>query len=460
MADVEIKHRRDLPAIEELATDAAVTAAAAALARPLVIEIIREVVDACREKMETADRPLTYQGIVRDIITAIATVTASRISRVINGTGILVHTNLGRAPLSETLFENIKKQITGYGNVEFDVPSGKRGQRGVLAERYLAMLSTAEAGTVVNNNAAALFMILNTYAKRRKVIISRGELVQIGGGFRIPDIIRNSGARLLEIGTSNITSLADYRAALSEKPALILKVHRSNFSVTGFTDEVDIKSLVALGKESGIPVVNDLGSGVFVDTSEFIGVREPTVQASVRDGAALTCFSGDKLLGGMQAGLIVGNRDLIAKIKKNPAFRTVRVDKTIFSTLEELLGYYLDGTWRENIKLWRLAATKESELYELGRRLLDAIGGGDKIVLEGSHGRMGGGSLPEIALPSVALVFSSKLSARRIAALFRKTTPPIIGRISDDRFLIDLKAVDPEDEPILVSRIKEILKSL
>ncbi|MBN2226308.1 MAG: L-seryl-tRNA(Sec) selenium transferase [candidate division Zixibacteria bacterium] len=460
MTEKQIKHRRDLPAIEELANDPAVVEAGAALARPLVVDTLREAVDACRGKMETGKQILTYADIVRDAVAALATVTASRISRVINGTGILVHTNLGRAPLSETLFENIKKHITGYGNVEFDIPSGKRGKRGVLAERYLAMLSTAEAGTVVNNNAAALFMILHTYARRRKVIISRGELVQIGGGFRIPDIIRNAGAKLLEIGTSNITTRDDYRTALAENPALILKVHRSNFSVTGFTEEVDLKSLVDLGTEAGIPVINDLGSGVFIDTSEFIGVKEPTVQSSVRDGAALTCFSGDKLLGGMQAGLIVGRREMIDKIKKNPVFRAMRVDKTIFSTLEELLGFYLDGTWRENIKLWRLANTKEAELYEKGRRMIEAIGGGDRIILEGSHGRMGGGSLPEIALPSVALVFAGKLSARHLATLFRKTIPPIIGRISEDRFLIDLKAIDREDEPILISHIKEIIKSL
>jgi len=460
MEDFLIKTKRDFPSVEILVSDEVIIEASAGLARPLTVEIVRETVERVKGQLGKDFKEITYDAFREIIIQSINVYLLKKIGRVINGTGILVHTNLGRAPLSGMLFENIKDHIIGYGNLEFDVASGKRGKRGILAEKYLSLISGAEAGTIVNNNAAALFIILNTLANRRKVLISRGELVQIGGGFRIPDIIRKSGARLVEIGTTNITSLKDYENGLEENPALILKVHRSNFSVAGFTDEVSIKDLIKLGKKNDIPVINDLGSGVLVDTTEFAGVKEPTVQESVRDGADLTCFSGDKLLGGVQAGLIVGRRELIERIKKNPVYRAMRVDKTTFSAIEEMLGYYLDNSWRENIKLWRLASIPEAELYRKGQNLLKEIDAGDKITLEASQGRMGGGALPEVPLPSLALSFSSKLSSTKLAELFRKSDPPVIGRIADDRFMIDLKAVDDEDTVVLVRIIKELISQI
>jgi L-seryl-tRNA(Ser) seleniumtransferase len=460
MNDSAIKSRRDFPAVEKVASDGDVMAASKGLPRPYVIEIIRSTVDRLKSSLGTDFKEITYENLRNRVISELAAASAGRIGRVINGTGILVHTNLGRAPLSETLFDSIRNYINGYGNLEFDVASGKRSKRGELAEKYLAMVSGAESGTIVNNNAAALFVILNTIAARRKVLISRGELVQIGGGFRIPDIIRKSGAKLMEIGTTNITTLDDYSDALEENPALILKVHKSNFAVSGFVDDVDLKALVRLGEKHGIPVVNDLGSGVLIDTSEFAGAREPTVQGSVRDGADLTCFSGDKLLGGVQAGLIVGRKDFISRIKKNPIFRTVRVDKIVFSTMEELLGYYLDGAWEKHIKLWQLASIRESELYEKGKELLRKVGAGDKITLEGSQAEMGGGALPGVSLPSAALVFRGKQPAQKIAALFRSAQPPVIGRIFNDRFMIDLKAVDDADAEILVSVIKRLIDQI
>jgi L-seryl-tRNA(Ser) seleniumtransferase len=460
MEDFIIKSKRDFPAVEKLAMDETILAASEGLARPLVIGIIREVIDKMKPRLGAEIPEISYIRFRRHIIDEINMALMKRIGRVINGAGILVHTNLGRAPLSETLFDRIKSHITGYGNLEFDVANGKRGRRGELAEMYLALISEAEAGTIVNNNAAAIFLILNTLANKKKVLISRGELVQIGGGFRIPDIIRKSGAKLMEVGTTNITTLDDYTSALEENPAIILKVHRSNFAVSGFTDDVDLKTLIGLGRKSGIPVINDLGSGVLIDTTEFAGVKEPTVQGSVRDGAALTCFSGDKLLGGVQAGLIVGAEDLVDRIKKNPVYRTVRVDKTIFSAVEEMLGYYLDGSWKENIKLWRLASVSESELYVKGRKLLEQIDAGDKVLLEGSRAEMGGGALPEVPLPSVALVFRSQLRPTKIAELFRMSHPPVIGRIFEDRFMIDLKAIDDEDYDILASIIKRLIPQI
>ena len=455
-----IKSRRDVPAVEIVTSDKVISKASADLARPLTVEIIRAVVKRIKSEIAQKSTEITYETFRKEIIREIKLVSKKRISRIINGTGILVHTNLGRAPLSKSLFENIKENVTGYGNLEFNVASGKRGKRGELAEKYLSLLSCAEAGAIVNNNAASLFLILNTLANRRKVVISRGELVQIGGGFRIPDLIKKSGARLLEIGTTNITELKDYEEAMEQNPALILKVHRSNFAIEGFTGEADIKSLVRLGKKYNVPVVNDLGSGVFINTSEFIKTKEPTVPESVRSGANLTCFSGDKLLGGLQAGLIVGSKELVSKIKRNPVYRAMRVDKVVFSAMEVLLQYYLDGSWKENIKLWRLAAVDKTELNKRGQKILKNLSAGDKIKLEPSEGQMGGGSLPEVCLPSVGLVFESKLAPQKIAALFRGADSPVIGRIKDDQFIIDLKAIDIDDIDQLLSTIKSIIPKL
>jgi L-seryl-tRNA(Ser) seleniumtransferase len=460
MNEKHIKSKRDFPAVEILASEKEIAAASRYLARPLTVEIIRRTVEKFKTGMDKSSKTVNYSDLVRDIIVEIRQFDAMRIGRVINGTGILVHTNLGRAPLSPELYDTIKGQITGYGNVEFDVTSGKRGQRGILAEKYLAMISGAEAGTIVNNNAGALFVILNTLAHRNKVLISRGELVQIGGGFRIPDIMKKAGARLLEIGTSNVTTRDDYIRALDEHPVAILKVHRSNFSVTGFSDEVDIKSLVDIGHKAGIPVINDLGSGVFINTGEMIGHREPSVQSSVKDGADITCFSGDKLLGGVQAGLIVGQKALITKIKKNPIFRALRVDKTVFSALEILLGHYLDGTWKENIKLWRLASRSQNELLKLAGQAADKCGAGDTIKVEKSAGQMGGGSLPERPIASAALAFSSQIPAIKIAELFRNHQPPVIGRIKDDKFMIDLRAIDNDEINALIRAIKAVIRRL
>jgi L-seryl-tRNA(Ser) seleniumtransferase len=460
MNDKIIKTKRDFPAVEILASEKAVAAASRNLARPLVIEIVRTTIENKKAGLDKKSKPITYASLIKSIVTDIKAVESKRIARVINGTGILVHTNLGRAPLSPELYDIIKGQITGYGNVEFDVASGKRGRRGILAEKYLAMMAGTEAATIVNNNAGALFIILNTLAARKKVVISRGELVQIGGGFRIPDIMKKAGARLLEIGTSNVTTKDDYIRALDENPAAILKVHRSNFSVTGFSDEVDLKTLVALGKKAAIPVINDLGSGVFINTAELIGHREPTVQGSVKDGADVTCFSGDKLLGGIQAGLIVGRSDPVAKVKKNPIFRALRVDKTVFSALEILLGYYLNGTWKDNIKLWRLAARPQTELLRLAGTVKEKCRAGDKLTIEKSEGQMGGGSLPEVPIKSAALVFEADTSAVEIAGLFRSGIPPVIGRIKDDRFMIDFKAVDDDEINMLVRAVKSVLAKL
>ncbi len=380
------------------------------------------------------------------------------ISTVINATGVVVHTNLGRAPLSENLFDEIKKHVTGYGNIEFDNQIGKRGKRGEACEKYLATLSQTESATVVNNCASALFLILNTFANRKKVVLSRGELVQIGGGFRIPGILKKSGAKLSEVGTTNITTKDDYKNAIDSKTGLILKVHQSNFKQSGFVEKTSIKELVSLGEKYKLPVVNDLGSGVFISTKEILGYNEPTVQQSVKQGADLTCFSGDKMLGGCQAGLIVGKKEYIDKIKKNPLFRTMRVDKIVYSILEKLLTIYLNDRYKTDIKLWSILSTPEAILYKRGKAILKALDNPEGLAVEASKAFVGGGALPEAEIPSVAITFNDKFSPNKLLKKFRELSIPVIGRIEDSRLMIDLKAVDESELFYLTEAIKKIIK--
>lgn len=457
MADKIILTPRDFPAVESLLQSEDLTGDILKLPRPVAAEIIKTVVAEQKRKLGEGGKQLTVSSLLETIRIALREEAASKISRVINATGIVVHTNLGRAPLSEAMFREIEKTTVGYGNIEFDLGSGKRGGRGAACERYLATLSEAEAGTVVNNNAAALFLILNTLAARKNVIISRGELVQIGGGFRIPDILKRSGARLCEVGTTNITTLADYENAVDDKTALILKVHKSNFVQAGFTQEVELKALVELGEKRSVPVINDLGSGVFVSTRELLGYHEPTVQESVRSGAALTCFSGDKMLGGVQAGLIVGKQDLVAKIRKNPLFRTVRVDKIVFSVLEKILESYLNGTHHDTVKLWQILSRSIDELRAMATEVVSSSGRASELAVESTDAFVGGGAMPEQSLPSVGLVFPATRSATHLMAKFRSSSPPILGRIDNDRFILDLKAVDRDDLPHLARAIAQAL---
>lgn len=320
MAGKPITALRDFPSVEEIMQSSSLADVLSVVPRPVAVVVVRGVIAARKESFRADRKPLTEDEVISAVKLGIIAAARQEIGQVINATGIVVHTNLGRAPLSDAIFDAIKKTVTGYGNIEFDLLSGTRGKRGVACERYLALLSGAEAGTVVNNCAAALFLALNTLASRKSVIISRGELVQIGGGFRIPDILRKSGARLCEIGSTNITTLDDYEGAIDRGTGLILKVHKSNFVQAGFTEEVPLKDLVELGRRYDIPVFNDLGSGVFVNTRPLLGYAEPTVQQSVSAGADLTSFSGDKLLGGSQAGLLVGRADLVAHkiiVRKN-----------------------------------------------------------------------------------------------------------------------------------------------
>jgi L-seryl-tRNA(Ser) seleniumtransferase len=457
MAKEIIAEPRDFPSVEELLQEPRLAGTVALVPRPIATTIIQRVIAEYKKRLKSKSSPLTFDEFLEDIGNSLCAASRLEISRVLNATGVVVHTNLGRSPISEAMFDRVKKTVTGYGNVEYALEEGTRGSRGQACETYLATLAESEAATVVNNCAAALFVILNTLATRRKVLISRGELVQIGGGFRIPEILKRAGAKLCEIGTTNITTLADYEANADDQTALILKVHKSNFVQAGFTEEVALKELVALGRKRGIPVVNDLGSGVFVPTRPILGHDEPTVQQSVRAGADLTCFSGDKMLGGVQAGLIAGRSEMIKKVKKNPIFRTIRVDKFVFAMLEQLLACYLNGTYQTDVKLWSLLSVPESELYRRGKEILKILGNPRGVSVEATRSYIGGGAFPEKDIPSVGICFDGSRNPDDLMTRFRRYSTPIIGRIDDNRFILDLKAVDLEDLPVLTDAIRSII---
>jgi L-seryl-tRNA(Ser) seleniumtransferase len=370
---------------------------------------------------------------------------------VINATGVILHTNLGRAPLSQTSISAIQDISKGYSNLEFDLPSGQRGSRLVHAESLLKHLTHAEASLVVNNNAAAVLLVLSACARRRNVVISRTQLVEIGGGFRIPDVMQQSGAHLYEVGTTNRVHLADYLAAIEEaSPALILHAHRSNFRITGFTSEPTLSELVEISHQAGIPLVDDLGSGALLDTAQFGLGHEPMVDESLDAGADLVCFSGDKLMGGPQAGIIIGKADLIAKLKKHPLARAIRADKLCLAALSTTLLHYLKDEAIREIPIWRMIAATVDTLQKRAETWMQALGMGEVIP---SQSTVGGGSLPEETLPTFVLALSVS-SPNRILERLRQCQPPVVARLEADKVIFDPRTILPDQDHDLLAAIR------
>jgi L-seryl-tRNA(Ser) seleniumtransferase len=382
----------------------------------------------------------------------------------INATGVVVHTNLGRSLLPAEVIENLAQIAGCYSNLEYDLGAGKRGSRYSSVEDILCEISGAEAGMVVNNNAAAVLLCLETLARGKEVIVSRGELVEIGGSFRVPDVMAKSGGILKEVGTTNRTHLKDYENALDENTALMLKVHRSNYSVIGFTAEVSLKELVELGTKHGLPVMEDLGSGTFIDFSKYGLVKEPTVQESVAAGADVVTFSGDKLLGGPQAGIIVGQKQIVDRIKQNPLARALRIDKMTLAALETTFRLYRDEDRAIRlIPTLRMLTMDLSELANRATRLaedLNAIGGSRLEINQVElSSKAGGGALPLLELPSKCLRIKIQgMSANKLEKNMRQNSPPIIGRIEDDRFVIDPRTLIDDDLPIIRTAFEKLLK--
>ncbi len=444
--------RRRIPSVERLLTSAQGIALADRYRRAHLVEAIRQVLDDVRRGAAEGVAVPPDEDVLARVVDRLQAAATPRLVPVVNATGVGLHTNLGRAPLAEAAITALVAAARGATNLELDLASGRRGDRDALVADDLRALTGAEAALVVNNNAAALLLVLNTLAVDGEVVVSRGELVEIGGSFRIPDVMAKSGARLREVGTTNRTHVDDYRRALGPATALVLKVHPSNYRIVGFTAGVELRELVALGREAGVPVVEDLGSGALIDLVPFGLPPEPVVGQRIATGADLVTFSGDKLLGGPQAGIVVGRGELVARLAANPLRRALRPGKLTLAALGATLRLYRESPDLPAVlPVLRWLARPLSELEEVGRTVAPALearlGDGYRVTLVASECEVGSGASPAASLPSRALaVEHPRVPAERIAARFRAACPPVLGRIHDGRFLLDLRGVfDPAE---------------
>ena len=457
---------REIPSVDELLGRPRIASLVHTAGRGVVTEAARAVLANFREQLkkdgyEPAQVPLTAGEIESRIVAEVESLLAPSLRRTINATGVILHTNLGRAPLSSAAIAHIAATAGGYSNLEYDLPNGHRGKRDVHTARLLAEIAGAESAIVVNNNAAAVFLVLNTLAKGDEVIVSRGELIEIGDGFRIPDIMAESGAILREVGTTNRTRIRDYERALNERTRLLLRVHPSNFRIAGFTEKPSLEELVALGRRSQVPVFEDLGSGCLADLSAS-GVAEPLGRESCRAGVSLVSFSGDKLLGGPQAGVIAGEKSLVERVRRNPLFRALRVDKLTIAALEATLQSYRRGALDEipSLRMIRLSADDMAARAEaFAENLRRDLSRDAAVDLREGFSVIGGGSTPDQQLPTYLVSVASR---RHSAAAFEErlrlpspaaNLPPVIARIEEDRVMFDLRTVFLEEESVLAAAI-------
>ena len=464
------RYLRTLPAVDELLHRPPIQTLLRNHSRPLVVDSIRKVLGEKRqtilqgvEEEAAAAASLTPDQWADAVEEAVATTLRPSLRPVINATGVVLHTNLGRAPLAEEALRKLVEIAGGYSNLELDLETGERGSRYEHVEKLLCRVSGAESGLVVNNNAGAVFLALNSLAEGKEVIVSRGQLVEIGGSFRIPDVMRKSGVRLVEVGTTNRTHLRDYEQAITEETALLLKVHTSNYRILGFTAEVPLKELAALGAARGLPVMEDLGSGCFIDLSPHGIEHEPTVQETLQAGVDVVTFSGDKLLGGPQAGIVLGKKSFIDRIKKNPLNRALRIDKLTLAGLESTLRVYLD----ENRILSAVPALAmlacplkelESRARRFQRKLGREISGECQITLREDSSQVGGGALPLQVLPTrVVAIRPLRLSASALEEKLRRSEPPVIARVKEEEVFLDLRTVAGEEEAALLEAVKKAL---
>jgi len=429
------------------------------LPRPLVLAVVRRELAGLR----SAETIPGFDAVVGHIRAVLAALRRARLQPVINGTGVVIHTNLGRAPLGRRVVDTLASVAASYNNLEYDLASGERGGRAAYVECSLAVLCGAEAALAVNNCAAALVLMLRhfTAGQRKQVVISRGELVQIGGGFRVPEILESSGARLREVGTTNKTSLGDYARAIGQQTALILKVHRSNFFMGGFVESPATEELSALARRKRIPLVEDLGSGAVIDTEKWAGgEHEPTPAEVLKQGVNLVCFSGDKLLGGPQAGVIAGKAKLVAPLKREPLFRALRCDKLILAALQATVELHLENAARltegTGLPVLEMLRAPAKELRARAERIVAALAGLPLKAAVGTGGaRAGGGALPRTAIESVTVdLVPEGLALAEFAARLRAGSPPLVGRVSNGRFKVDLRTVFPAQDHQVVLALR------
>jgi L-seryl-tRNA(Ser) seleniumtransferase len=457
---------RQLPSVDEMVLRPGVAALCTKVERGYAVAAVREILANVRSEIiagQLSETGIVPQLLEQRIVEAIGAEMAPSLRPVINATGVILHTNLGRAALPDAAIEELRKTATQYSNLEYDLSAGARGKRDVHLSRLIERMTGAQAAVVVNNCAAAVLVTLAALSRDGEVIVSRGELIEIGDGFRIPEIMEQSGAILREVGTTNRTRVADYENAINEKTRLLLRVHPSNFTVTGFTEKPEVEELVSLGKRRGLPVIEDLGSGALVDLST-LGIREPTVRESMAAGFSLVLFSGDKLLGGPQAGIIAGKKDLVARVRRHPLFRALRVDKLTITVLEATLRSYLRASWNEIPSQRMIRATLEEisqraqKLYDLLRPRVESAGA--KITIEDGNSLIGGGSSPAQSLPTKLLrLESNRYSPAALEERLRggSTRVPVIGRIEKDKLLLDMRTVFPEQETPLADAIAAVV---
>ncbi|WP_053956996.1 L-seryl-tRNA(Sec) selenium transferase [Inediibacterium massiliense] len=435
--------------------------------RNIIVESIREVLDEIRiEILKCEDHLKSFHiddEILQDrIIQKVKEKNKMNLKKVVNATGVVLHTNLGRALLSSSIKEEVWEIASSYSNLEYDVKLGKRGSRYDHIENLLVKLTKAESAIVVNNNAAAVFLVLNTLAKNKEVIVSRGQLVEIGGSFRIPDVMEQSGANLVEVGTTNKTHLFDYEKNITEDTAALLKVHTSNYKILGFTQDVDLKELVHLGKKYHIPVIEDIGSGTLIDFSKYGLFKEPTVCESIISGADIVTFSGDKLLGGPQAGMIIGKKEYIDKMKKNPYTRAFRVDKLTLAALEATLKIYLDEEKAiKEIPTLHMLTMDIKEIHKKAEILYNLLNENIKdCQIEKTDGfsQVGGGSMPLETLPTILIrIKCSEISSNEFEYLLRSYEIPIITRIHEDYILLDVRTIHEDEFLTILKGVEAVL---
>lgn len=458
---------RNIPKVDVLLENPEIMELIKKYHRQVVVDVIREEIDNLRNFIKESDDisliEKKIENLVDDIKKSTEKIYSYNLRKVINGTGTILHTNLGRAIISKKHADYLSEVVTSYSNLEYNLEGGKRGERYSHFEKLICKITGAEAAMAVNNNAAAVMLVLSSMSEKKEVVVSRGELVEVGGKFRIPDVMKSSNANLIEVGTTNKTHLEDYEDAISENTGAFLKVHTSNFKILGFTESVSIEELCKLGKEKNIPVIEDIGSGVLVDLSKYNLEYEPTVQDSIKAGVDVVSFSGDKLLGGPQAGIIVGKKKYIDKMKKNPLTRAFRIDKFTATILEMIFHEYLNEEDAiKNIPVLSLITKDIKEIEENANVLFDKLSNLNNVAniqIEDTLSQIGGGSLPAERLKSKCVSITPKnMSTALLEEKLRFGESPVVARISDDKLIIDMRTVLNGEIDILADKLINILK--
>jgi L-seryl-tRNA(Ser) seleniumtransferase len=457
----EHEQLRLIPSIDELLQTSHGQKLIAYFSRPLTVRALRNTLNDARDAIRSGTSAPPIDELLERADGLLRQEQQPHLRPVINATGVIINTNLGRAPLSEAALEAVQQVSHGYSNLEYDLDVGERGSRHTHVSTLLRELTGAEAAIVTNNNAAAVLLTLSTLAMGREVIISRGQLVEIGGGFRVPDVMLQSGCQLVEVGTTNRTRSADYLSAISERTALLLAVHPSNFLITGFTETTSIPELVELAHLRSLPVMNDLGSGCLLETEKYGLAHEPTPQESIAAGADVVCFSGDKLLGGPQAGIIVGKQEVIARLAKHPLMRAVRIDKMTLAALEATLRAYQRNEAEKQIPIWRMISTPPERLAARASKwIIHLQDHGIVAHKQPGQSTIGGGSLPGETLPTTLVALDAArvpMALDELATRLRKYTEPVVSRITHDMLLLDLRTVLPEQDEATLQAICEIV---